>query len=414
MMSFKKNIFLIFIAFIIINISSCVEVNAQHLSTTHYSLQCIYADGGLYTRAYNATSGTYSNNRISYNLRGVDDSSANQTSNFTFVNNPNYNVQNNDASSPYNFWKCRPYVYSAVYKYDNEEGEKDENGTTYYKFTEDTSTTITNEEFGTSETGWQWFWGITSDSEEAANNARADAKRFKLMSYQIVLSDTAPKPNATLYYVKRAEQAAGTNKYVTVMIYDNVTIVKSQAFTSAIGTGTFSGVSEDANGVISGAPANIWINEPEPMRDVNGSKISYYFNANQTQWDIKKSATSGYQKYELTDEVPPAGGTGANGEVCDEMPETTLVLKDIIAYVQILLPVFLIVLTGIDIGRIMLAGNIDEELPKQRKKIVTRFIAAITIFFLPLIVNVLMDLMVDSSDPGTNSGTVKSIRCLFE
>ena len=103
------------------------------------------------------------------------------------------------------------------------------------------------------------------------------------------------------------------------MVYDNVTIVKSQAFTSAIGTGTFSGVTEDANGVISNAPANIWVNDPEPMRDVNGSKISYYFNANQTGWTVNKSYTSGYTKYELTDEVPPSGGTGANGEVCDEI-----------------------------------------------------------------------------------------------
>ena len=414
MKSFKKNIILIFIMFLVINISGCIEVKATSLSTTHYTLQCIYADGGLYTRAYNATSGNYSNNRMSYNLRGVDDSSANQTSTFTFVNNPNYNVQNNDPNSPYNYWKCRPYLYTAVYKYDNEEGETDENGTTYYKFTESEGTTISNSEFGTTKTGWQSFWGITSDSEDAANNARSNAKVYKLMSYQIVLSDSAPKPNATLYYVKRAEQAAGTNKYITVMIYDNVTIVKSQGFASAIGTSTFSGVSENANGVVSNAPANIWINDPEPMRDVNGSKISYYFNAGATEWKISKSQQSGYTKYELTDEVPPSGGTGANGEVCDEMPETTLVLKDIIGYVQILMPVFLIILTAIDIGRIMLSGNVEDELPKQRKKIVTRFIAAVTIFFLPIIVNVLMDMMVDNSDPGSNSGTVKSIRCLFE
>lgn len=99
--------------------------------------------------------------------------------------------------------------------------------------------------------------------------------------------------------------------------------------------------------------------------------------------------TEGYSMYVEVD-WNSAGGEGENAtSICDIIPETALILAEIVNYARIIVPAFLIILTGIDISRIVIAGNIDEELPKRKKTIFIRLVVSLVFFFLPLIVGII-------------------------
>lgn len=116
---------------------------------------------------------------------------------------------------------------------------------------------------------------------------------------------------------------------------------------------------------------------------------------------------AGYVSYALTDEVcsiDPEDNADAES-FCDVYGNTAKVIIDIVNIAQIFIPALVIVLTGIDIGKIVIAGNIEEELPKKKKSIIVRLIVMLTFFFLPLIIEVVVDLLVDKE--------IYDVSCLF-
>ena len=78
----------------------------------------------------------------------------------------------------------------------------------------------------------------------------------------------------------------------------------------------------------------------------------------------------------------------------------------LVTLIKIGVPVLLIVFTAIDITKLVISGNLDEELPKKKKIILTRFIVAVVFFFIPIIIEIFV-----SSNYGTDFGDVS---CLFE
>ena len=92
------------------------------------------------------------------------------------------------------------------------------------------------------------------------------------------------------------------------------------------------------------------------------------------------------------------------------MPNTVIILKQIIGAMQIMVPVLLIILTAVEIGRIVVAGNLEEELPKHKKSIVVRFVVAVAFFFLPLLINLFLRLMYAN---GFEVIQISDIDCLF-
>jgi len=93
------------------------------------------------------------------------------------------------------------------------------------------------------------------------------------------------------------------------------------------------------------------------------------------------------------DFIPPEEDD--NTSVCELLPETAVVLADIISWARYIVPAFLIILTGIDISRIVVSGNIEEELPKRKKTIFIRLIVAAVFFFLPIIVQLLLSIVTE-------------------
>jgi hypothetical protein len=72
---------------------------------------------------------------------------------------------------------------------------------------------------------------------------------------------------------------------------------------------------------------------------------------------------------------------------------------------QVLVPALTIVLTGIEIGRIVVAGNLEEELPKRKKSIIVRGIIMVTFLFLPLITQLIINL--------AEGVEILNVSCLF-
>ena len=118
-------------------------------------------------------------------------------------------------------------------------------------------------------------------------------------------------------------------------------------------------------------------------------------------------------KYEVTTPPPPDDDqTGKNA--CEAIPETVKVLKTVIQVMQLGIPAFVIILTSIDIFRMVVSGDLNEELPKRKKVIIIRLIIMLVFFFLPLIINVLLTAAYNSSDWFKKEIGIKDINCLFK
>ena len=114
---------------------------------------------------------------------------------------------------------------------------------------------------------------------------------------------------------------------------------------------------------------------------------------------------TGYSLYKEVSWDEAAEADSDATSICDIIPETSLLIAKVVKYAGILVPVLLIVLTAVDITKIVLTGNIEEELPKRKKIIIIRFVVAVFFFFLPFIIQ-----LVVASDYGVDFG---DISCLW-
>lgn len=95
-----------------------------------------------------------------------------------------------------------------------------------------------------------------------------------------------------------------------------------------------------------------------------------------------------------------SGDSGDNSEidVCKLLGNKTIVeLKKIISALQIIVPALLMVLISLDITKMVLAGNLTEELPKKKKSILIRLIVMLLFFFAPVIAELIIKLLADAN-----------------
>lgn len=85
-------------------------------------------------------------------------------------------------------------------------------------------------------------------------------------------------------------------------------------------------------------------------------------------------------------------------ESCDGLltPGAYEMLQNALDIIRIAAPALLIVLGSVDLGTAVISDDKDG-LKKATSKLIKRFLAAIAIFFVPLIVNVLIDLVESST-----------------
>lgn len=94
-------------------------------------------------------------------------------------------------------------------------------------------------------------------------------------------------------------------------------------------------------------------------------------------------------------------GTGQKA-VCDlssngDLLQILALARTVVTWLQILIPIALIIWGTIDMGRAVIAGD-EKKIKERYKPFVQRIIAAIVVFLIPFIVNVLINVIV----PGNN------------
>lgn len=107
--------------------------------------------------------------------------------------------------------------------------------------------------------------------------------------------------------------------------------------------------------------------------------------------------------------------------ICQESGFLSIILlaKDIINIISILVPVLLILMMGIQLGKMVL-GNGNDDFKKGIKGIVTKMIAAVCVFFIPVLVNLLLAMLNKQSyDSGNcwinaNTATIAMYKSLEE
>ena len=108
------------------------------------------------------------------------------------------------------------------------------------------------------------------------------------------------------------------------------------------------------------------------------------------------TGSSGYSLYQLFSTDDDLDGETTKTSLCDIAPSTVIYIGEIINWLQILVPALLIIYTAVDISKIVITGNIEEELPKRKKNIIIRAIVSLIFFFLPLLVSVLFSIIYTS------------------
>ncbi len=90
-------------------------------------------------------------------------------------------------------------------------------------------------------------------------------------------------------------------------------------------------------------------------------------------------------------------------DACSTMRPIIKVLKfGFLPILQIGIPIILIVLGSIDLGKAVIASD-DKEVKQATQRLIKRCIYAVAIFFVVTIVNLLMNLIGDMSDPATGN-----------
>ncbi len=377
------------LAVMILSFLSIDNVYAGNLEFKNVTLECIYSDGSLFTYSHNSTTDEYVMNRRNYNLKDVSTQDSSTTGRIEFT------VGTSVADDSH---LCKQYLISGSTKDRENDSEDSVMYMTYYKFSTSSGATFETTDF--SNLGvfsfFDWFAHVDSS---AANETKKEAT---LVSERYILESNSGEPTETLYYVQKSTQETGENRYITIYKYDNATLLDSGKRVTRV-TST-SAIGNDV----------IWINNPEPESFVESSSIlTYFYKDGQIRYTATSNKTSSnINKYEKTDSAPPTDSVDT-GELCSTiMPNTSVYLRTIIKYAQWLVPIFLIVLTSVDVGKIVLAGNIEEELPKQKKKIIVRFVVALVFFFLPTLAILLVKMLQESGGEGTE--LIQQIGCLFE
>ncbi len=84
---------------------------------------------------------------------------------------------------------------------------------------------------------------------------------------------------------------------------------------------------------------------------------------------------------------------------CDDIAPLIRFIKGIFLLIQWAIPIILIIMGSIDLGKAVLSSD-DKEIKQATGKLVKRAIAAVAIFFLVLLVRLVMQLVSDSGSEG--------------
>lgn len=291
----------------------------------------------------------------------------------------------------------RLYLYKVAATKD-ENVDKSEAIKDVFNFYYSTKTGIASSIAGTTTTGMWWWKETTSDAKELSD-------KIVLKSEEINL--TTSKAAMICDY-----QTAG-NKFssqtVSIYIYQGVSFLENgdrittlkPSFSVCPAKLTDKEIEDDNPN-----KKYLVVNDPTPrvvgnVLSGNYEYDSIRFVAMQGNKDTLTCTNenggkpcSVYQ-YIGTRNGPPEDGQST--DVCELLGNETInILRDVVSWLQILVPALVLILIGIDIAKMVLAGNIEEELPKKKKTILIRLVVMLLFFFAPSIVGLIIKLLNES------------------
>ena len=227
---------------------------------------------------------------------------------------------------------------------------------------------------------WLFGWHTNSIGKQIGS--------IKLKSEEIIAFQPQKKATGCSYKTESANPYSSEN-ILFVYLYDNITIVMDGNHIATLGDEVWQSCKE----------GSIYLNNPKPSLSAYGDRYIY----NSTRFVVASDAKTCSSKnnnapcieYKYNDSIDSDGNWNSQEmDACELLGnETVNQIKRVINILQLLVPILVIVLSGIDLGKMVLSGNLDEELPKKKKIIIVRLILMAFFFFLPLITNILINLL---------------------
>lgn len=108
--------------------------------------------------------------------------------------------------------------------------------------------------------------------------------------------------------------------------------------------------------------------------------------------------------------------------VCEDsgILSVILIAKNVLDIISLIVPIILIVLMSVEVGKVVFAGDVSKTIPKVKKSVVSKCIAAVAIFFVPSLVNLLLSMLGQNSYTAgvcwenANSSTIAQVRAVEE
>lgn len=88
---------------------------------------------------------------------------------------------------------------------------------------------------------------------------------------------------------------------------------------------------------------------------------------------------------------------------CNGLGPVVSLLKSVLTILQWAIPVLLIIMGSIDLGKAVLASD-DKEIKGATSKLIKRAIAAVAVFFVPMLVDLLINLVANANADGAETG----------
>ncbi len=84
-------------------------------------------------------------------------------------------------------------------------------------------------------------------------------------------------------------------------------------------------------------------------------------------------------------------------DTCSDLRPVITFLKGILTIIQFAIPILLIIMGTVDLGKAVMSSD-DKEIKGATSKLIKRAIAAVAVFFVPLLVNLLIGMVANSGD----------------
>jgi len=384
-----------------------VEKDEISIDNGDYEIVCIYSDGAELTITKNNTYirnqsiSANSNNGIKVFLTSEQNNSIDENGNLTKSN----------ASKILNNGQCpaRLYIYEVAAQ-DDENLAESEQVKGVKNFYYSTKTGIEEQIAGTHKGGFLWL------SEKS--NAKEKDDIIILKSEEVNI--TTDKNALICDYQTIGTDSVGTLG-LSIYLYSNMTLVDNGERVTTIigeydecpGTLTYEEIMEN-----NPDKKYIYVNNPAPV--MVGNELSGNYEYPVIRFSVFGPGAGGFcpavndkracVTYQF---IGSRGGpTGGNDkeDLCNLLGTDTIkILKDVVSWLQIIVPALVIILTGIDITKMVLSGNLDEELPKKKKLIIVRLVVMVIFFFAPVIVGTIIRLLNE-----TGIVYIDNLECFFK